>query len=109
MALEPVSWWELHPPHEGQEARAHCALGLDGAETRGEDLQADGTGSNRWLRCAGGQVAPSGRATIADVAAASGGGVGTVSRGINGAANVRGSARPAVPSVSKEPCSLAGD
>src|ERR1700721_3890356 len=39
------------------------------------------------------------RATIADVAAASGGGVGTVSRGINGAANVRETTRVSVQKV----------
>src|SRR6266480_843327 len=42
---------------------------------------------------AGGQMAPSGRVTIADVAAASGVGVGTVSRVINGGANVREATR----------------
>src|SRR5499433_52846 len=41
-------------------------------------------------------MSPSGRVTIADVAAASGVGVGTVSRVINGAANVRESTRSTV-------------
>ena len=41
-------------------------------------------------------MAPSGRVTIADVAAASGVGVGTVSRVINGAANVREATRRTV-------------
>ena len=45
---------------------------------------------------------PSGRVTIADVAAASGVGVGTVSRVINGAANVRESTRRTVLVVIKE-------
>lgn len=45
---------------------------------------------------------PSGRVTIADVAAASGVGVGTVSRVINGAANVRESTRRTVLAVIKQ-------
>jgi LacI family transcriptional regulator/LacI family repressor for deo operon, udp, cdd, tsx, nupC, and nupG len=45
---------------------------------------------------------PSGRVTIADVAAASGVGVGTVSRVINGAANVRESTRHTVLAVIKQ-------
>jgi DNA-binding LacI/PurR family transcriptional regulator len=47
-------------------------------------------------------VAPSRRVTIADVAAASGVGVGTVSRVINGAANVRDSTRRTVLAVIKQ-------
>ena len=45
---------------------------------------------------------PKGRVTIADVAAASGVGVGTVSRVINGAANVRESTRRTVLAVIKQ-------
>src|SRR6266487_411077 len=51
---------------------------------------------------AGGQMAPSGRVTIADVAAASGVGVGTVSRVINGGTNVRESTRRSVLTVIKQ-------
>src|SRR5256884_7296114 len=51
---------------------------------------------------AGGQMGPAGRVTIADGAAASGVGVGTVSRVINGAANVRESTRHAVLDVIKQ-------
>src|SRR6266516_1158912 len=51
---------------------------------------------------AGGQMAPSGRVTIADVAAASGVGVGTVSRVINGGANVRESTRRSVLTVIRQ-------
>ena len=47
-------------------------------------------------------MAPSGRVTIADVAAASGVGVGTVSRVINGGANVRESTRRSVLTVIKQ-------
>jgi DNA-binding LacI/PurR family transcriptional regulator len=47
-------------------------------------------------------MAPSGRVTIADVAAASGVGVGTVSRVINGGANVRESTRRSVLGVIKQ-------
>ncbi len=47
-------------------------------------------------------MAPSGRVTISDVAAASGVGVGTVSRVINGGANVRESTRRSVLSVIKQ-------
>jgi len=47
-------------------------------------------------------MAPSGRVTIADVAAASGVGVGTVSRVINGGANVRESTRHTVLRVIKQ-------
>src|SRR5215469_3905396 len=79
--------------------------GLDGGETQSEDLQVYGTGSKalaRWSRSAGGRMAPSGRVTIADVAAASGVGVGTVSRVINGGANVRESTRHTVLRVLKQ-------
>src|SRR5256885_1067384 len=47
-------------------------------------------------------MAPSGRVTIADVAAASGVGVGTVSRVINGGENVRESTRRSVLTVIKQ-------
>ena len=47
-------------------------------------------------------MSPSGRVTIADVAAASGVGVGTVSRVINGAANVRESTRRTVLAAIKQ-------
>ena len=47
-------------------------------------------------------MAPSGRVTIADVAAASGVGVGTVSRVINGGENVRESTRRSVLSVIRQ-------
>jgi DNA-binding LacI/PurR family transcriptional regulator len=47
-------------------------------------------------------MAPSGRVTISDVAAASGVGVGTVSRVINGGANVRESTRRSVLTVIKQ-------
>jgi DNA-binding LacI/PurR family transcriptional regulator len=47
-------------------------------------------------------MAPPGRVTIADVAAASGVGVGTVSRVINGASNVRESTRRSVLTVIKQ-------
>ena len=47
-------------------------------------------------------MAPSGRVTISDVAAASGVGVGTVSRVINGGTNVRESTRRSVLSVIKQ-------
>src|SRR5262249_27769223 len=77
-------------------------LGLDGVVARGEDRQVDGTGSNRGFQRAGGQMAPSGRVTIADVAAASGVGVGTVSRVINGGTNVRESTRRSVLTVIKQ-------
>ena len=62
----------------------------------------DGTGSNRRLQRTRGQAAPSGRVTISDVAAASGVGVGTVSRVINGGTNVRESTRRSVLSVIKQ-------
>src|SRR5256885_8576090 len=51
---------------------------------------------------AGGRMPPSGRVTIADVAAASGVGVGTVSRVINGGENVRESTRRSVLTVIKQ-------
>src|SRR5207237_4924821 len=77
-------------------------LGLDGGVPRSEDRLVDGTGSNRRFQRARGQLAPSGRVTISDVAAASGVGVGTVSRVINGGTNVRESTRRSVLSVIKQ-------
>jgi LacI family transcriptional regulator len=56
---------------------------------------ADGTGSSQF-RFGSVTMSSSRRATIADVAAASGVGVGTVSRVINGAANVREATRLSV-------------
>jgi hypothetical protein len=48
---------------------------------------------NRFQRTAGAGMSGSRRATIGDVAAASGVGIGTVSRVINGAKNVRETTR----------------
>src|SRR6516225_3413745 len=93
---------ERTPPRHGRDASSPSGLGLDGGVTRSEDRLVDGTGSKRRFQRAGGQVPPSGRVTISDVAAASGVGVGTVSRVINGGTNVRESTRRSVLTVIKQ-------
>jgi DNA-binding LacI/PurR family transcriptional regulator len=64
-----------------------------------DDLVPDGTGSSMPVTFLGSGMSAQRRATIADVAAASGVGVGTVSRVINGASNVRDATRRSVQKV----------